>query len=163
MTKEGHFARLKCGVEQWNAFRREFAESMVLNSASLAGAELAGVDLHRILLMESDFRGANLKCAILERTILRHSNFRGSDLQDAILDGADLFRADLSGADLRGASLVSAFLKRANLTGADLSTARGLTAAQISEAQGDDHTKLPAGLARPATWHTALGVNGAGR
>jgi uncharacterized protein YjbI with pentapeptide repeats len=151
----GLSALLKRGVERWNAFRREYPDYLVLNCASLADAQLSNIDMHCVLLMESDLRRANLTCAILKRAILRKSNFRGSDLQRAILDGADLCRADLSGADLRGASLVSTFLKRTDLTGADLSTARGLTSAQINEAYGDDRTRLPQDVVRPASWRSA--------
>lgn len=149
---ESPIALLKCGVERWNAFRREHSDSIVFESIILADAQLANIDMHSVLLMASDLRRTNLTNAILERAILRHSNFRGSDLRHAILDGADLFHADLSGADLRGASLVSAFLKRTDLTGADLSTAQGLTTAQVTEAYGDGRTKLPEGIVRPANW-----------
>jgi Pentapeptide repeats (8 copies) len=145
-------ALLRCGVEKWNAFRREYPDYIILNCTCLADAQLAHIDMHCVLLMESDFRRANLTNAILARAILRNSDFRNSDLQRAILDGADLCRADLSGADLRGASLVSAFLKRADLTGADLSTALGLTTAQINEAYGDGRTLLPEHVVRPASW-----------
>jgi uncharacterized protein YjbI with pentapeptide repeats len=156
LPKEGRFALLKCGAEKWNVFRRDYPAYIVLNCASLAGAQLANIDLHCVLLMESDLRRANLSCAILERAVLRKSDFRGSDLRRAVLDGADLCRADLSGADLRGASLVSAFLKRTDLAGADLSTARGLTADQIQDAYGDDRTRLPHGIARPRSWGAAM-------
>jgi uncharacterized protein YjbI with pentapeptide repeats len=149
---ESPSALLKCGVERWNAFRREHPDYIVLNCASLAGAQLANIDMRCVLLVEADFQRANLSCAILERAILRKSDLRSSDLQRAVLDGADLCRADLSGADLRGASLASAFLKRTDLAGADLSTARGLTAAQIREALGDDRTRLPENIERPAAW-----------
>ncbi len=151
---KGRFELLKCGSERWNIFRREYRDYIVLNSAPLADAQLPNVDLHCVLLIEADLRRANLECAILERAVLRKSDCRGSDLRNAILDGADLCRADLSGADLRGASLVSAFLKRTVLTGADLSTTKGLTTAQVSDAFGDERTKLPAGVARPESWLT---------
>jgi uncharacterized protein YjbI with pentapeptide repeats len=152
IPRDRRFAMLKCGVEQWNSFRRGCPQFVVLNSASLADAQLANADLHCVILMEGDLQGANLSCAIFERAVLRKSNFRGSDLRCAILDGADLCRADLSGADLRGASLASAFLKRTDLTGADLSTARGLTAAQLNDALGDERTRLPDDIPRPPAW-----------
>ena len=151
-TRENYLACLKRGAEHWNAFRRDFAGSLVLNCAALAGAQLARAELHGVLFMESNFRGANLQAANLERAILRNADLRGSDLGNAILDSADLFRADLSGADLRGTSLASAFLRRTDLSGADLSTARGLTGDQINQAIGDEHTILPPDVARPASW-----------
>jgi len=158
LPKEGQFALLKCGVERWNAFRREYPAYLVLNCASLADAQLAHVDLHCVLLMESDLRCANLSSAILERAILRKSDLRGADLRGAILDGADLCRANLRDADLRGAKLSSAFLKLTDLAGADLSTVQGLTPEQINDANGDEHTKLPRDLARPASWGTTVGL-----
>jgi uncharacterized protein YjbI with pentapeptide repeats len=154
--RERHLVLLKWGVETWNVFRRDHSDYIVLNGVSMADAQLAKIDLHSIVLMESDFRRANLAFATLERSVLRKSDFRGSDLRCANLDRADLCRADLSGADLRGASLTSAFLKRTNLTGADLSTARGLTSEQINDAYGDDRTRLPEDVARPAGWENAL-------
>jgi len=153
LSSHEDLALLRRGVEKWNIFRREHADSIVLIYAHLNGAHLANVDLHCVLLVESDLQRANLSCAILERAILRKSDFRESNLRCAILDGADLCRADFSGADLRDASLVSTFLKCTDLTAADLSTARGLTTAQVNEAYGDGRTKLPADVARPARWN----------
>jgi uncharacterized protein YjbI with pentapeptide repeats len=145
-------AILECGVERWNTFRREHPECVVMNGASLPDAQLAHADLHRAIIMESDLRRANLAFASLERAILRNSDFRDSDLRRANINGADLCRANLAGADLRDASLISSFLKRTDLRGADLSTARGLTDAQISDALGDDRTRLPRDVTRPASW-----------
>jgi uncharacterized protein YjbI with pentapeptide repeats len=149
-------AILECGVEGWNSFRRGHPERVVLlYGASLQGAQLAHADLHRTILMESDLRRANLTSANLERAVLRKTDFQGANLRSANIDGADLFRADLSDADLRDASCVSCFLKRTDLRGADLSTARGLTAAQVSDAFGDERTRLPVDVARPAGWVAA--------
>lgn len=152
LGKAGRFALLRGGVEPWNEFRRGNSSYLVLNCACLADAQLSNIDLHCVLLVESNMRRANLSCASLERSILRSSDLHGSDLRRANLDGADLCRANLSHADLRGASLVSAFLKRTDLTGADLSSARGLTMDQISDAYGDDQTKLPQGMQLPNSW-----------
>ncbi len=145
---------LECGVEDWNALRHRNPDSVMLNGACLADAQLASADLHSVFLMESDLQRANLSCANLERAILRNANLRGSDLRHANIAGADLCRANLSGADLRDASLTSTFLKRTDVRGADLSTALGLTDAQISDALGDARTTLPGSLTRPASWAT---------
>jgi uncharacterized protein YjbI with pentapeptide repeats len=145
---------LREGVVHWNSFRREHQSFIIMNCARLAEAQLPDIDLHQVLLMESDLQRANLSCANFERSVLRKSDLRGSDLRSANLDGADLCRANLSCADLRGASMTSTFLARTDLTGADLSTARGLTMAQIIDAIGDDRTKLPLGLVRPTGWCT---------
>jgi len=147
---------LECGAARWNEFRRQHPDGFVLNGASLQGVQLARADLHSVILMDSDLQRANLAAAILESAVLRKTNLRDSDLRKANMNRADLFRANLAGADLREASLVSCFLKRADLSGADLSTARGLTDAQIADALGDEQTRLPDGLNRPAAWATEV-------
>ena len=143
---------LTCGTARWNEFRQQHPDGFVLNGASLQGVQLAQADLHSVILMDSDLQHANLAAASLERAVLRKTNLRDSDLRHANMNRADLFRANLAGADLRDASLDACFLKCANLRGADLSTARGLTDAQIAGAFGNDETRLPDGLARPAGW-----------
>lgn len=149
-------AILACGTAKWNEFRRQHPNGFVLSSLSMPDAQLAEADLHSVILMDADLRRADLSSASLEKAVLRKTNLRGSNLRQANMDRADLFRANLSGADLRDASLTSCFLKRADLRGTDLSTARGLTDAQICEAVGDDRTRLPIGVARPASWQNAM-------
>ncbi len=77
---------------------------------------------------------------------------RGADLNSANLRGAYLIAADLRGADLRKADLIGADLRDARLEGADLTGALFLTQSQVNAARGDDATKLPAALAKPAHW-----------
>lgn len=79
-------------------------------------------------------------------------------LPHARLDGADLSGANLAGATLSDADLAGATLSGANLAGADLTTVRSLTQQQLNSARGDDHTKLSAGLQRPAHWSAGLAV-----
>jgi hypothetical protein len=43
-------------------------------------------------------------------------------------------------------------LREANLRGANLSYTRNFTQEQINKANGDEHTKLPDHLQRPAHW-----------
>lgn len=143
---------LVSGADRWNAFRCQHPGCVMLNRISLPEAQLADADLHRAFLLESDFHSASLVRASLEGAILRKVNLHGCDLRFAKFDGADLFAADLSGADMRDASLAESFLKRANLRGADLSTAHGLTESQIVDALGDQETRLPENLPRPASW-----------
>jgi uncharacterized protein YjbI with pentapeptide repeats len=87
-----------------------------------AGADLIGADLRRIEL-------------------------RGADLR-----GAYLIAADLRGVDLREADLLGADLRDADVRGADLSSALFLTRPQLSATNGDDTTRIPATLDRPARW-----------
>lgn len=143
---------LASGPTEWNAFRDEHADWVMLNDAALPSAWLVRANLERTFLLRSDLRGANLEGAHLERAILRKCNLHGSNLRNAKFDNADLFDANLGEADLRGASLSCCFLNRVDLRGADLSTAEGLTFAQIVKALGDDYTKLPANVCRPESW-----------
>jgi uncharacterized protein YjbI with pentapeptide repeats len=76
----------------------------------------------------------------------------GSDLRGANLRGAYLIAADLTGTDLRTADLIGADLRDADLSGADLTGSLFLTQSQLNAAKGDGHTRLPAGLDRPAHW-----------
>ena len=148
---------LALGAAEWNAFRDQNPDWVMLNGASLPQARLEHVNLQRAFLLSGDLRGANLEGGHLESAILRHANLRGSNLRGARIDNADLCEADLSGADLRGASLCSCFLMRTDLRGANLSSATGLTYSQVMQAVGDCDTVLPGDLARPAAW-MATGV-----
>lgn len=90
-----------------------------------AGADLVGADLAGLDLSGSELRGALLVAADLR--------------------GATLVRADLLGADLRDA----------RLAGADLRGALFVTGPQLAAAAGDEHTRLPAGMAPPAHWRNS--------
>lgn len=89
-----------------------------------------------------DRRGADLMGARLA----------GADLRGADLRGAYLIAADLTGADLRLADLIGADLRDADLSAADLTTSLFVTQAQLNAARGDEATKLPPSLGRPAHW-----------
>ena len=91
------------------------------------GPERRGADLIGAKLGKADLRGANLR-------------------------GALLIAADLRGADLRQADLIGADLRDTDLRGADLTGSLFLTQAQVNAAQGDERTKIPSVLARPAHW-----------
>lgn len=80
------------------------------------------------------------------------ANLKGADLRGANLRGAYLIAADLRGADLRAADLIGADFRDADLKGADLTGSIFLTQVQVNSAKGDEHTKLPALLSRPAHW-----------
>ena len=83
-------------------------------------------------LMHTDLCGGNLVQASLQRALLGETN-----LQKATLFHANLQGADLTEADLRGAPLIRA---------------SGLTSQQLEEAKGNEYTKLPPGVERPAHW-----------
>lgn len=148
---------LTSGAAEWNTFRGQNPDWVMLNGACLPQAQLAFANLQRAFLLASDLHEANLEGVSFESAILRKTNLRGCNLRYAKIDRADLFGANLSSADLRGASMNCCFLLRADLRGADLSTAQGLAYAQIMKAFGDDDTKLPSDFPHPASW-TAQGV-----
>jgi hypothetical protein len=112
VANEEHLGRLRCGVAQWNAWRKsDYIKSR---------ADLHGADLIRANLSGADLRGADLRGAHLMDANLIDADLAGADLTDANLTYADLVRADLSGAMLIQANLGSAELNRADLTAADL-------------------------------------------
>ncbi|MGI5158076.1 pentapeptide repeat-containing protein [Microbispora sp. CA-102843] len=116
------------------AAHREKVNVLLLRTSELVRASAGG--------RAADRRGADLIGARLRKADLRGANLRG-----AYLIGADLREADLRGADLIGADL-----RGADLGGADLTGSVFLTQVQVNAARGDDATKLPPALTRPAHW-----------
>jgi uncharacterized protein YjbI with pentapeptide repeats len=116
------------GVEVWNEWREQ-------NPTTIAN------------LTRTDLSGALLTNANLTRALLANAS-----LIEAGLSGADLIGANLNGANLSGANLSKVDLTGANLSGANLSRSRDLTQNQIEKANGDEQTKLPNHLKRPAAW-----------
>ncbi|MGA2981633.1 MAG: toll/interleukin-1 receptor domain-containing protein [Terriglobales bacterium] len=144
MANSEHLAKIKEGVEAWNAWRKAHPEIVPdLREASLTGANLREAYLRRADLSRANLGGANLARANLHRANLSRANLsranltdtdltttdlRWADLSRANLSRTNLYEADLSGADLRAAelreaSLIGANLSRANLTGAYLTKA----------------------------------------
>jgi len=131
------------GADLWGADLKE---------ANLAGATLWGATLGRANLQEANLEGANLEGAELPRANLEGAIFLRANLKGAMLERANLERANLFGANLVEAILTEANLERAILGEAKLWGAYYLTEEQIGRAVGDEATKLPAGLSRPASW-----------
>jgi uncharacterized protein YjbI with pentapeptide repeats len=143
-----------------------------LVGASLLGADLNGATLEHADLSRAKLEGAQLQGANLFGANLRDANLREADLTPSDISGAlrrsfiELERLELTarqflgslrgatnlqGADLTNANLQKTNFQEANLRGtilasADLSTSKGLTAAQLSEACGNEETKLPSYL-----------------
>ena len=125
-----------------------------LYQSNLIGPEKPGLSL----------QGANLREANLERGHLKRANLAEAELERAKLEEANLVDANLAKANLQEANLVNANLSKANLSGANLKeadltgaflqemTEESLTQTQINEAVGNDTTKLPDHLQRPAHW-----------
>lgn len=98
-------------------------------------------------LVRAGHRGPEHRGADLIGAKLAGANLRGANLR-----GALLIAAGLRGADLRDADLIGADLRDADLRGADLTGSLFLTQTQVNAARGDEHTKIPAALTRPAHW-----------
>jgi hypothetical protein len=137
-----------------------------LKGAKLRGAYLGGIDfrgaklnagttwLKGAILRGADLRGTNLRGANLMKADLQGTPLWGAKLQGTHLEGADLKGAVLLDADLKGAYLKGADLKGARLEGADLReiVPTQLAQHQLEQASGDNNTKLPDHLKRPASW-----------
>ncbi len=141
MAKQEHIELLIWqGISAWNRWREKNRDVKPdLSGADLTGANLFGGDLRGAKLGKADLRGAELFGANLSGADLRGANFG-----QAYLSEADLSRTDLSQANL----------SQARLLRADLSGAVGLTQEEVDSAQGDEGTKLPEGIRRPAHWTT---------
>ena len=105
-------------------------------------ADLAGVDLLQANLSFAFLFGANLTGASASEAKFTNTYLNETNLTMAILIKSSFADANLTDAILDGA----------RLDDSDLSRARGLTQDQIGSATGNEHTKLPPGLTRPAHW-----------
>jgi uncharacterized protein YjbI with pentapeptide repeats len=120
-----------------------------LYESNLIGLEKPGLSLQGANLREANLERGHLERANLAEAYLERANLEETNLEEANLEEANLVDANLSKANLRGANL-----KQADLSGAFLQemTEEGLTQTQINEAVGNDATKLPDYLQRPAHW-----------
>jgi hypothetical protein len=112
MADAEQLARLRRGVGEWNAWKKQNPSVRV----DLAEADLCNTDL-----IGADLDGANLYRANLSLAFLRESNLRNAILKGADLHSALLTEANFNWADLSQANLRSAELRGANLAGAELS------------------------------------------
>ena len=141
MANQEQVERLKRGVAEWNQWREQPENRVVLidlTEADLWQANLTGADLTEAHLMRSDFRKADLTEADLWQAnltgaYLKEANLRGTNFTEANLTGADFTRSDLRGANLTEANLTGVRLREANLTGAYL-TGADLTEADLWQA-----------------------------
>lgn len=110
-------------------------------------AEVDPLLLHTSELVRAAHRGPERRGTDLIGAKLANADLRGANLR-----GALLIAADLRGADLREADLIGADVRDSDLSGADLTGSLFLTQVQVNAAQGDERTRIPAVLARPAHW-----------
>jgi uncharacterized protein YjbI with pentapeptide repeats len=113
MANREHLAKIKEGVEAWNAWRRA-NRAATWNDWKSANPDIVP-DLDKADLSEVNLRGANLR-----KARLGGAKLGGAKLISASLGGADLRGADLSNANLSNANVGGASLAGANLTGANL-------------------------------------------
>lgn len=148
-------------------------EKATLVRASLAGSKAEGAKFDRIEAYRTNFSGMRAQGATFASAEMQRSNFTDAVLVNVDFTKAELGRADFTGADITGTRFALANLARADLSkakftgpidfadsfffltrieGVDLSAATGLAQWQIDMSCGDANTRLPSGLAVPATW-----------
>ncbi len=133
--KKADFARVEAyrsGFSKVNAEGASFA-SAELQRANFSGAKLTG----------ADFQKAELGRANFDKVVLSGTNFTL----------ANLSRAHFAAASIEGpVNFDRAFMFLTDIEGLDLSGATGLLQPQLDLACGDDKTKLPKDLKKPAGW-----------
>ena len=146
----------------------ELEEQRANQSALLKYFELGGQLLREP--SEADYLGPILRAqtlTLLEALEPGHKRILLQFLYESSLLGPEKPGFSLRGANLERAHLERANLAETNLKAADLSgaflqeiTKESLTQTQINEALGNDATKLPDHLQRPAHWRGGLGGRG---
>ncbi len=133
--KKADFARVQ-------AYRSGFSK------VSADGASFASAELQR-----ANFSGAKLTGADFQKAELGRANFDKVVLGDTNFTLANLSRAHFDAASVEGPiNFDRAFMFLTDIEGLDLSNARGLLQPQIDLSCGDDKTKLPPALKKPAGW-----------
>ena len=118
MANEEHLARLKQGVEAWNAWRSEHKEIRPdltradLTRAHLVKANLAWADLTGADLTGADLTGADLIRAELYETHLREAHLRGGAPRRSGPRYGGPHQGGPPGADLTGADFLGAYVSR---------------------------------------------------
>jgi hypothetical protein len=120
---------------------------------SLPEALLAGAQLFRTILQDSDLTGADLRQVCARRAVCINTTFKNANLSESDWTDADLSHADLESADLRGCILTpGTSLKDAKVAGAKIDSRSlkmlgdkrgGLTEADVAKMiVTDDQTRL---------------------
>jgi hypothetical protein len=165
MADEEHVRRLKQGITEWNAWRRDNRTIHPdLNGADLSGADLSRADLRGAHLIRADLRGANLHlanlyAANLNFAILSSAVLAGTNLSSALLVGADLVEANLG----EGTNLTEAMLGETVLGNVDLTSVIGLETCIHYAPSTIDHRTLQKSKPLPlafVTWIMGRGSRG---
>lgn len=132
MANPKHLEILKQGVEAWNAWRGENADTRIkltgalLREMDLDGIDLSDADLSGADLNHSSLEGANLSGSKFKHGNLGDVNLKGANLNSAKLHGADIYAADFTGAELIRTEFARAYTGCAIFGDVDLSSARHL-------------------------------------
>lgn len=104
-------------------------------------------------MQRANFTGAKLNDTDFTKAELGRVIFNKAELSNAHFAMANLARASFKSAQISGpVDFTSAFLFLTRFEGVDLSQATGLKQDQLDLSCGDDKTKLPEGLTKPAGW-----------
>ena len=106
MANPEHLAKLKEGVEAWNAWREEYSDIR----PDLSGREFYDKHLRRFDLFGEDTSKADFSGIYLTEANLSWVDFSGTNLANVHLSYADLTFADLTFTNLVGGDLTSANL-----------------------------------------------------
>lgn len=136
----GQIARVRGGggCPGCNLFQGDFS-GLEARGLNLAGARLRQADLSLAVMNRTRFSNADLRDVEGYGGVFSGSNFSGANLSNSSFVGTQLDGASFSGATLTGA----------NFSGASMRGARGLTQGRLSQACGDEGTRLPPGLSIP--------------
>ncbi len=147
--------------------------------ASLAGSIAENANFESVVASRTDFSRGNYKNSNFNKAEITRANFSGSNLENATLTKADFSRVNFFNANMKGVDLSFSNVSRSNFTSIkldeefslkgsfmfltqieslDLSKLKGLAQWQIDMACGNDQTKLPEGLTKPANWPCEFGA-----
>lgn len=120
MANGEHVSRLAQGCDAWNTWRRKSE----IATPDLTGADLPGVNLEWMNLLDVDFHGASLGNANLANTELSGANLTNTDLRKANLTRARIDLAYLDSANLANANLTGTILRGTSINKTDFTEAR---------------------------------------
>lgn len=129
MTKDEMVRLLKSGedgIEQWNNFRKDWAQRVsrpIESLPDLSGADLSDVVFGDVSLHGVNFSNANLSNSDLRIPNISGANFYGANLEGANLSGQKLIYFNFESANLRRAYLSGIVSYETNMRSADLSGA----------------------------------------
>jgi TIR domain/Pentapeptide repeats (8 copies) len=134
MANPEHVAKLREGVETWNAWREQNPSvHPELSGLEFCDANLSGVNLRRAILVRAYMPSAYLNGADLSGAVVSDSDLQGANLISAQMTDIDATGVDFREANFRSADLSGARLRRCNLARVDLTDAT-LLYADITDA-----------------------------